>query len=276
VVADPYPVPPGVDATVPSIARVYDVFLGGKDNFAVDREMAAAVAQIHPNGPAMGKVNRAFLGRVVRYLTREVGIRQFLDLGSGLPTQGNVHQIAHAIDPGARVVYIDNDPMVLAHGRALLADNQTTAVVTADIRRPDEILANDQVQKYIDFSQPVGLLAFAILHHFNDDEDPVGIAARLRGAVPAGSHMALSHFFNPEQEHPEAAREAEEVEKLFSEQLGTGRFRPRADITSLFGDWELVEPGLLPPPEWRPEPEDHPVERTLTYYTLVGGVARKP
>ena len=273
---DPQNVPPGVDATAPSIARVYDVFLGGKDNFAVDRQVAAAVNQIHPNGTVMAGVNRALLGRVVRFLTADVGIRQFLDLGSGLPTQGNVHQIAHAVDPMTRVVYVDNDPMVLAHGRALLADNRTTTVIMADIRRPEEILNNGEVQKFIDFSQPVGLLAFAILHHFTDEEDPAAIATTLRDAVPSGSHMGLSHFFNPGDEQPEAAREAVQVEKLFTEKLGTGRFRTRAEIMSYFGDWELLEPGLVPSGDWRPDPDTVQVERTLTYETFASGVARKP
>lgn len=273
---DPYPVPKGVDPTVPSIARVYDVFLGGKDNFAVDREVAAAVSKIHPNGPAMGKINRAFLARVVRYMVTELGIRQFLDLGSGLPTQGNVHEIAQREDPTARVVYVDNDAMVLAHARALLADNRTTTVLTADIRRPEEILSSAEVREFIDFSQPVGLLAFAILHHFLDEEDPAGIMARLREPAVSGSAVAISHFYNPQDEHPQAADEARRVEQLFSEKLGTGRFRTRDEIMTYFGDWRLVEPGLVPPPEWRPDPDAAPVEKTVTYYTLAGGVAVKP
>jgi hypothetical protein len=273
---DSQTIPPGVDATVPSIARVYDVFLGGKDNFAVDREVATAVNQIHPNGRAMARINRALLGRMVRFLTADVGIRQFLDLGSGLPTRGNVHEIAQRIDPTTRVVYVDNDPMVLAHGRALLADNRTTTVVTADVRRPAEILENSEVNSFVDFSQPVGLLAFGILHHFTDDEDPAGIAATLRAALPSGSHLGLVHFFNPGDEAPEAAREAEQVEKLFTEKLGTGRFRSRSEIMSYFGDWELLEPGLVPSGDWRPDPDVAPDERTLTYQTIVAGLARKP
>jgi hypothetical protein len=275
-VSDPYPVPRGVDPTVPSIARVYDVFLGGKDNFAVDREVAAAVSQIHPNGAAQGVINRAFLGRVVRFMVSQMGIRQFLDLGSGLPTQGNVHQIAHRVDPSVRVVYVDNDAMVLAHARALLADDKTTTVLTADIRDPAALLESAEVNALIDLSQPVGLLAFAILHHFLDEEHPTEIAATLRAAVPSGSLMALSHFYNPGEDHPDAADEAVRVEQLFTNKLGTGRFRTRPEVMSYFGDWELVEPGLVQPAEWRPDPDDPPVDKTLTYYTVVGGVARKP
>jgi hypothetical protein len=275
-VVDRYPVPRGVDPTVPSIARVYDVFLGGKDNFAVDREVAAAVALIHPNGAAMGTLNRAFLGRVVRYMADELGIDQFLDLGSGLPTQGNVHQIAHQVNPSARVVYVDNDAMVLAHARALLSDDRTTTVVTADIRQPAQLLQRAEVRAFIDLSKPVGILAFAILHHFVDEEHPVEIMATLRDAVPSGSLMALSHFYNPGRQNPQAAQEAERVEALFTAKLGTGRFRTQREIMAMFGDWPLVEPGLVQPAEWRPEPTDPPAEKTLTYHTVVGGVARKP
>ena len=134
--------PPGVDTTRPSIARVYDYYLGGKDNFAVDRQAAQMAMQVTPDGPEAARANRAFLRRSVRYLAAEAGIRQFLDLGSGLPTRGNVHEIAHQVDPDARVVYVDNDPMALAHGRALLADARTTTVVGADVRQPEELLAN--------------------------------------------------------------------------------------------------------------------------------------
>jgi hypothetical protein len=276
VTEDVYPVPKGVDPTVPSVARVYDYFLGGKDNYAVDREVAAAVSQIHPNGPAAGLASRAFLRRTVRYMAAQEGIRQFLDLGSGLPTQANVHQIAHQVDPAARVVYVDNDAMVLAHARALLADNQTTTVLMADVRRPQEILDSAEVGQFLDLSRPVGLLAFSILHHLLDAEDPAGVMARLRDAVPSGSLMALSHFHDPGDEHPDASAEARRVEQLFSEKLGTGRFRTRPEIMPYFGDWELLEPGLVPLPEWRPDAADPPIERTPTYYTFAGGVARKP
>lgn len=273
---DPYPVPKGVDPRVPSIARVYDVFLDGKDNFAVDREVAAAVMEINPEGRTMGLINRAFLRRAVRYMGEKEGIRQFLDLGSGLPTQGNVHQIAHQVDPSARVVYVDNDAMVLAHARALLADNETTTVLVADVRRPAEILDSPEVRQYIDLKEPVGLLAFAILHHFLDSENPAGIMATLRDAVPSGSLMAMSHFYDPQDEHPAASARAKEVEQVLAEKLGTGRFRTRAELMAYFGDWELLDPGLVPPAEWRPDPDDQPWERNTSYYTFAGGVARKP
>lgn len=267
--------PPGVDTSKPSVARVYDYMLGGKDNFAVDREAGQLALQITPDGPEAGRANRGFLRRVVRYLVAEAGIRQFLDIGSGLPTQGNVHEIAHEIDPEVRVVYVDHDPVVLAHSHALLADANTTTVIQADLRRPEEILEHPDVVRNIDFNEPVGLLLLAILHHLNEDEDPDGVAARLRDAVPSGSYVAISHFHNPGDEHAEVAKKALQVEKIFNETLGTGRWRTREEILRYFGDLELLEPGLVPMAEWRPDGEESG-QQTDTYYTFVGGVARKP
>ncbi|GAA1742477.1 SAM-dependent methyltransferase [Luedemannella helvata] len=269
------PVPPGVDATRPSVARVYDWFLGGKDNFAIDREVAKMALKITPDGPAAGRANRAFLRRVVRYLVVEAGVRQFIDIGSGLPTQGNVHEVANKYAPDARVIYVDNDPMVLAHGRALL-DNATTAtVIQADAKDPASILNHPEVVSRIDFSQPVGILLFAILHHLRDDEDPLGVAAALRAPLVAGSHLAISHFRDPGPAHPEASAKALQVEKIFNETMGTGRWRKQEEILAYFGDTELLEPGLVPLAEWRPDPGEEPVAQSDTYYTFVGGLSRK-
>jgi hypothetical protein len=267
--------PPGVDTTRPSIARVYDYMLGGKDNFAVDRHAGEMALKITPDGPEAARASRAFLRRVVRHLVAEAGICQFLDLGSGLPTQGNVHEIAHENDPFARVVYVDNDPMVLAHSRALLAEGNTTTVVQADLRQPESILNHPEVQKNIDFSEPVGLLLLAILHHINDNEDPGGIAAHLRDAIPSGSYIAISHFHNPGDKHPDAAQKALAVEKVFNETLGTGRWRTHDEILSYFGDFELLEPGLVPISEWRADAGED-FGQSDTYHTFIGGVARKP
>ncbi|WP_182897960.1 SAM-dependent methyltransferase [Microbispora sp. H10830] len=264
-----------IDTSKPSIARVYDFFLGGKDNFAIDRQVGEATLRIAPDAPAAGRANRAFLRRVVRHLAAEAGIRQFLDIGSGLPTQGNVHEVAQEVTPGARVVYVDNDPIVLVHGRALLATNGSTTVVEADIRDPESILTHPGIRALIDFDQPVALLLFAILHHVNDHEDPQGIAARFRDALPSGSYLALSHFHNPGPGMPEVSAQATSAEKLFNENLGTGRWRSRDEILTFFGDMQLLEPGLVPLAEWRPEPDAF-VERGITYHTFVGGVARKP
>jgi hypothetical protein len=267
--------PVGVDTSKPSIARVYDYMLGGKDNFAVDRGAAEMALRITPDGPKAARANREFLRRVVRFLATEAGIRQFLDIGSGLPTQGNVHEIAQQIDPGINVVYVDSDPMVLAHGRALLDDHQTVAVVQADIRRPEEIITHPEVRAFIDFDQPVGLLLLGILHHLNDDEDPGAVATALRDALAPGSYVVISHFQDPGAAHPEASRKALEVEKIFNQTLGTGRWRTHDEILGYLAGLELLEPGVVPLPEWRPGPDDEQFEQNDTHHTFVGGLARK-
>lgn len=266
-------VPPEVDPTRPSIARVYDAFLGGTHHYAVDREVFELVMQVMPDASELGRANRAFLRRVVRYLTAEAGIRQFIDIGSGLPTQGNVHEIAQELDPLAHVVYVDNDPGVHAHAQALLGDTQTTAIVTADLRRPDEIMNSDSIQRLINPSQPVGLLLFGILHHINDAEDPAGIMAYLRGALPVGSYLAISHFHTPGSDHPDDSQRAAEAERVFNQKLGTGRWRTREQILEYFGEVALVEPGLVPLSQWRPAPEPPPP--SATHRLIAGGVGRK-
>jgi hypothetical protein len=272
---------PGIDTNVPSIARVYDFMLGGKDNFAVDREVGKKALEIAPDAHVTGLANRDFLRRAVRYLAGEAGIRQFIDLGSGLPTQGNVHEIAHQIAPEALVIYVDHDPIVLAHGRALLANDGSTTIVLADIRDPGAIVDHPEVRELIDFDQPVGLLLFGILHHLNDDDDPAGIAAQLLASLPSGSHVAISHFHNPGSERPKLSEQAVAAEKLFNERLGTGRWRTREEILAYFGDLELVEPGLVPLPLWRPSAQsvsyaERSLELTPLHHTFIGGVARKP
>jgi hypothetical protein len=269
------PFSPVVDVTRPSIARVYDVFLDGKDNFAADRAVAESALQIAPDSAGGAKANRALLRRVVRYLAAEAGITQFLDIGSGLPSAGNVHEIARDASPGVRVVYTDNDPVVAVHGRALLADATTARVITADIRHPAEVLDDPGVRSFIDFSRPVGLLMFAILHHITDEEDPAAIAARFRDALAPGSYLAISSVRMPGPEHPQDAEKARAVQKLFNETLGTGLWREDGEILAWFGDWELLEPGLVPLPEWRPDTAGQPT-RDSTYHGFVGGVARKP
>lgn len=266
--------PAGIDTTKPSIARVYDYWIGGKDNFAVDREVAAHVLEVVPDAAGIGRLNRAFLRRVVRHLSAEAGIGQFLDIGSGLPTQGNVHEVARASDPQARVVYVDNDPLVRVHGQALVSGDPLTGFAVADLRRPQEILNDAAVRELIDLDQPLGLLLFGILHHINDHEDPAGITAQLRAALPSGSYLAISHFFDPGDGLPEESATARAMEKIFTDNLGTGRWRTRAELLGYFGDLELVEPGLVPLPEWRAVP-DEAETHLKTYHLFAGGVARK-
>jgi hypothetical protein len=273
--ADAERIPRGLDVTKPNIARVYDAFLGGKDNFAADREVVRFALQVTPDAPAGASANRAFLRRVVRYLTAEAGIRQLVDIGSGLPTQGNVHEVAHENAAQARIVYVDHDPLVRTHALALLANGPGTIFLTADLREPETILGDPGVAEFIDFSQPVGMLLFAILHHHNDGEDPAGIVARLRDALAPGSYLAISSFRMPGPEHPEDAAKTAAMEKLFNEKLGTGRWRDHDEILAWFGDWEMLEPGLVPLPEWRPAVRGS-TRRNATYHGFVGGVARKP
>ncbi|WP_228642397.1 SAM-dependent methyltransferase [Microtetraspora sp. AC03309] len=267
--------PSDIDTSRPNVARVYDYMLGGKDNFAADRQVAEMTLRIASDARQLARFNREFIRRVVHYLAGEAGIRQFLDIGSGLPARENVHQIAQSIAPKARVVYVDNDPMVLAHSRAVLATTRTTSVVAADLRRPSEIIEHPDVRRLIDFSEPVGLLLFAVLHHLGDRDDPAGVTARLRTALPPGSHLAISHLHNPGPARPGTARRAAMVQKLFNEKLGSGRWRTRQEILTYFGDLELVEPGLVPLTEWRPSPMDR-AEQSVMHHGALGGLARKP
>lgn len=268
--------PPAADFNVsrPNIARVYDAFLGGKDNFAADREFVTKAMRLAPKAPLAAKANRAFLRRVVRYLVAEAGITQLLDIGSGLPTQGNVSEIAHEIDPAARVVHVDIDPVVFTHSKALLANTRTTDIVVGDVRRPAEILADPPVRALIDFGRPVGLLLIAILHHIADHEDPAWIAAQLRDAMAPGSYLAISSFRMPGPELPELRAQTIEGEKLLAGTLGTGRWREDEEIIAWFGDWELLAPGWVSLAEWRPAVRGR-IPRDEVYHSFFGGVARK-
>ncbi|MFC5823062.1 SAM-dependent methyltransferase [Nonomuraea insulae] len=255
-----------VDTTRPSIARAYDVVLRGKDNFEVDRAFVREIVKVIPEIYDVATYNRQMLGRGVRFLIDQ-GIRQFLDLGSGLPTVENTHQVAQRANPESRVVYVDNDPMVLAHGRALLAADERTAVVTSDLRDPAAILGDKAVEGFLDLDQPVGVMLVGILHHLHDSEDPRGIVEAYMDAVPSGSYLFITHFCASSQE----SREAEEK---YLALLGTGRFRSVAEITAFFDGFELVDPGVVPLPLWRPE-SAVPGELTVGQRLMFGGIARK-
>jgi hypothetical protein len=246
-----------VDTSVPSPARIYDYFLGGKDNYPADREVAEQVLAIAPVTRAVVRDNRAFLRRVVRFLAREAGVRQFVDLGSGLPTQGNVHEVAQAIAPDSRVVYVDNDAMVVSHGRALLAGDSTVAI-QADLREPETVLGNPEVRRLIDFDQPVALLLVAILHFIPDDQDPLGIVARFRDGLPAGSHLAISHGTRDVPVRPDLSAEAmaemgAKVERLYRQTTAFMVTRTRAQVERFFDGFDLVDPGVVEIQRWRPE-----------------------
>jgi hypothetical protein len=263
---DPDYVPPEIDTTQPSVARVYDAILGGRDNFAVDRAVAAeAVAAMGDRGKG-ARLNRAALGRAVRFMAAQ-GVTQFLDLGSGLPTVQNTHQIAQTINPAARVVYVDNDPSVYLHGQALLADDASTIVVLADIRTPAKLLAMDEVREFLDFGRPVGLILNAVIHHVLDGEDPYGIVESYKRAIPSGSYMQLTHFCD---ESPEARANA----AVLKRSLGRGQVRSREEITRFFEGLDLVQPGVVFLPWW--QPDTLPNESEPGSMLMLCGVASKP
>jgi SAM-dependent methyltransferase len=255
-----------IDYTKPNSARVYDAILGGKDNYAADRAMAAEVERIIPEIRDMALEHRAVLARGVRYMTG-CGIRQLLDLGSGLPTRQNTHQIAQRAAPGTTVVYVDNDPMVHAHGRALLAENDRTSVVTADLRDPEGVLGHPEVCAALDLRRPVGLMLLGVVHHLEDSDDPAGIVRGYLDALAPGSCLFLTHFCA-------GGPETLALEETYLSDLGTGRFRTAAEITAYFDGLELVAPGVVPLPLWRPrEPVRMPL--TAAQQLLLGGLGRK-
>ncbi|HSZ40692.1 MAG TPA: SAM-dependent methyltransferase [Trebonia sp.] len=259
--------PAEIDTTRPHPARMYDYYLGGKDNYPADQQAAAEVIKRAPEIRDIARVNRAFLGRAVRYLVREAGIRQFLDIGTGIPTAGNVHEVAGKADATTRVVYVDNDPIVNVHANALLTGGGTTGIVLADLRDPAAILAHPTVRHLIDFGEPVALLLIAILHFIRDDEDPAGIVATLRDALPPGSYLAMSHVTGDFRGEAAAS-----VVDVYKNATSSGNLRSREQVEALFEGWDLLEPGVVQCPLWRPE-EPPPVN--LDKLWIYGAVGRK-
>ena len=258
-----------IDTTKPHPARRYDYWLGGKDNFQADREAAEAIAAVFPHIRTAARENRAFMRRAVRHLAAEAGIRQFLDIGTGLPTANNVHDVAQGIAPESRIVYVDNDPLVLTHARALLnsAPEGKTAYIDADVRDPETILADPAVRETLDLTQPVALLLVAILHFVEDHEDPWAIVNRLFSAMPPGSYLVLSHAtFDPLDPETIAAMNAvnEPIKPRFSP-------RTLAEVSRFFEGLEVLEPGIVSVSDWRPEPGPRPTPAEATGY---GAVAR--
>jgi hypothetical protein len=260
---------PTFDTSVAHIARVYDYWLGGKDNYAADRKAGDAALEAYPYIAGGVRANRAFLARVVRYLAGEAGIRQFLDIGTGIPTANNTHEVAQAIAPDSRVVYVDNDPIVLAHARALLtsADEGTTAYLDADFSDVDAILAH--ASQTLDFSQPVAIMLIAILHLIDDEADPHAAVAKLVAAVPSGSYLAISHLSSDIMASAARTAAHDRLRELMHEKQ---TLRNREGVASFFTGLEMVEPGLVPITQWRPNSETEAKSPTA----LWGGVARKP
>jgi SAM-dependent methyltransferase len=258
-------VPPGVDTARANVARVYDYWLGGSHNFLADQDLARAIVAVVPAAREAAQDNRAFLGRAVRFLAAS-GIRQFLDIGSGIPTEGNVHEIAGQATGGARVVYADNDQVAVAHSRAILAGCAGAAVIEADAREPGKILSSDTVRALIDFTQPVGLLLNMVLHFIDDPEDPWRIVATLRDALAPGSYLVIGHL--TDENKPTVAHAAE---KVYNRSVATNiHVRPRADILAFFDGFDLVDPGLVYIPHWRPDSSaDVPADASRSW-ALVG------
>ena len=242
---------PAIDVSVAHHARIYDYLLGGKDNYAADREFAEAVREIYPGIAVTARANRAFLGRAVRYLAGEAGIRQFLDIGTGIPTASNTHQVAQVIAPESRVVYVDNDPIVLSHARALLTSHPsgTTDYIDADLRETDTILA--EASQLLDFSNPVAVTLIGILQAIPDADDPHGIVATLMDAVPAGSYLAICHPGSDLLGWETERRVTDVSKRMVGDQH---YFRPLDQVARFFACLDLVQPGIVRAEEWRPDP----------------------
>ncbi|NEW56682.1 hypothetical protein GV794_13600 [Nocardia cyriacigeorgica] len=266
--------PVGVDTTRASIARVYDVSLGGKDNYDVDRAAFDQILKAAPRQRDVSKMNRRWLHRATRYMAGTAGIDQFLDIGAGLPTVGNTHEIAQSQNPQATVVYVDNDPVCNAHGRVLLEQNEYTHFVPADLTQPNTLLQDDEVTKHLDMTRPIGLILCGILHHVDDELDPAGIVRQYIDALPAGSYVGITHFWNP-NDGSELADLAVRLQHQFTEMgLGSGWYRTKEEVAGYFGDLEMVEPGVVELEQWwpmgPPVREPFPEERLM-----IGGVGRK-
>jgi len=267
----------GIDTTQPSVARVYDYFLGGKDNYESDRELYRQIMKIAPEAPEWARVNRSWLGRMIGWLAGEAGVERFLDAGSGLPTAQNTHQIAQAHNPAASVVYIDRDPSVAAHGRALLLDNDRTHFAAADLTRPDDVLTDPAVKAMLADGRPVGLVMALMLHYLEDLDEAQAILRQYVDALPPGSYLAVSHACNPRDGGAIDQMATELMEKV-KPAFPTLTFRTVEEIGSLFGGLELLDPGVVRLVEWHPPgaaaaPEDDVLAdaRDIIY----GGVARK-
>ncbi|HET9560310.1 MAG TPA: SAM-dependent methyltransferase [Actinomycetota bacterium] len=261
--------PPEIDASVPNSARIWNYWLGGKDNYPVDREAGDEYRATYPEIVEVARASRRFLARAVRYLAGEARVRQFLDVGTGLPTEDNTHEVAQRVAPEARVVYVDNDPVVLTHARALLTSPQrATAYIDADLRDPDAILA--AAARTLDLTQPVGLMLLGILGHVDDDEEARSIVRRLLAALPSGSYLTICDGTN------DISEAGVEAQRRYNESGAVPyRLRSAQQIADFFDGLEVVEPGVVPCPRWRPDPADVggglPAEMDQ-----VAGVGRKP
>ncbi|WP_037914118.1 SAM-dependent methyltransferase [Actinacidiphila yeochonensis] len=257
-----------IDTSRPHPARIYDYLLGGKDNYEVDREAGDRLAQVAPEARPGVQANRAFMNRAVRYIVGE-GVHQILDIGTGLPTSPNVHEVAAETAPDVRIAYVDNDPIVNTHANILLNRSAATSIVLADLREPEVILEHPDVRRVIDFDQPVALLLVAILHFIRDDEEPGRIVRTLCDALPAGSFLALSHVT---ADYYATSGKAEATKAVYEQATATANLRTKTEVEAFFTGLDFVEPGLVQVPFWRP---DGPVPAGSEGIGFYGGVARK-
>ena len=265
---------PDIDTTRPSAARMYDYYLGGFHNFEVDRQAADQLLKIYPQVRDSAVANRAFMRRAVRFMVSQ-GIDQFLDLGSGIPTAGNVHEIAQAVNPDARVVYVDIDPVAVAHGQAILEDNENATVIQADARNVESIINHPDAQRLLDFTKPIGILAIAFLH-FIEDEGVQKILSAMHSLAVSGSYLAITHSSDGEEFGPEAQRVIRMVQEIYAKSQNPLFFRKLSAIEAMFNGWRLVEPGLVTLPLWRPDDEESLEEEVQRASGWYGGVAVKP
>lgn len=261
--------PSQIDTSRPHPARMYDYYLGGKDNYLVDREAAATVLQALPEVRDMARENRAFMQRAVRYLTGQAGIRQIIDIGTGIPAAGNVHEVARQAHPGVRVAYVDNDPIVHVHANALLTGQGEAGIVLADLRDPVGILTHPRIRELIDFDEPVALMLVAIMHFISDEEGPGQIIAALRDALTSGSYLALSH--GTADFHDPAI--SDRATAVYTKATAPLVLRSHEQVTAMFDGWKLIDPGLVQVPLWRPDGKP-PRSRDLAKIGIYGGVGR--
>lgn len=262
--------PDEIDMERPAAARMYDYYLGGSHNFAADRALADENMRVWPDLPHIARANRAFLGRAVSYLTG-IGVHQFLDLGSGIPTSGNVHEIAGATHPEARIAYVDSDPVAVAHSRSLLIDEPSATVLHADLRDPDSVLEDPELRAFLDFDRPIAVLMVAVLHFVPEADDPAGVIAAYRDATVPGSHLVVSHATN--EYRPEQAKRTEDI---YSHASSPMTFRNRREVAALLSAYELVDPGLVDLISWRPDPRNtqpDPLGGDVTRYSGLAAVA---
>jgi hypothetical protein len=261
--------PPGIDVSTPSFARVYDYFLGGKDNFAVDRQVADMVMELVPEAPVVAQGNRVAIGRAVTWLAGEAGIDQFVDIGSGLPTSSNVHQFVTAANPEARVVYVDNDPIVLVHGRALLTQTGVATFIQGDLYEPERLFEDAARTGLVDLDRPIGVVLAAIVHHVPDERDPAAVVRRMVDLLPSGSHVMLTHLHDSGDDP-----RVEEAKQILQSGLGGSYFRGGEEIAGFMDGLTILEPGVAHVTEWRPNAPRGPLEHPL-HTQMVAVLGRK-